>query len=394
MEQNRTGFAVAGWLSTFILLGSPAFGETTTDHIDLPVPVMAGPLTFPDKPNAVDTDLAGNWYVDGVISGIGLLQDHTAATDRSALTDVGNAQIIVQKLDGWLQFYVQAGAYGLPALGLPYSHVVSADTTWHNEFGFVPQAFVKVQPTEAFSVQAGRLPSLLGAEYTFTFENLNIARGLLSNQGPAVSRGVQLNYALQDVAFSLSLNDGYFSGRYNWLSGAATWTIDHENTLIVAAGGAIAPTDIATTATPLVQNNSSIYNLIYTYNSAPWMITPYLQASHVAAQPAVGISGGASTFGAAILVSYAFSPEWIVAGRAEYLVTTGRAESGAANFLYGAGSKAASFTITPTRLFDRYFVRADLSVTGVTGKAANAGFGRDGTANLQFRGLVEAGYVF
>ena len=58
----------------------------------------------------------------------------------------------------------------------------------------MPQAFLKIVPTDNFSIQAGKLPTLIGAEYTFSFENFNIERGLLWNQEPAVSRGVQANY--------------------------------------------------------------------------------------------------------------------------------------------------------------------------------------------------------
>jgi hypothetical protein len=37
---------------------------------------------------------------------------------------------------------------------------------------------------------------LIGAEYTFTFENMNIQRGLLWNQENAVTRGVQVNQTM------------------------------------------------------------------------------------------------------------------------------------------------------------------------------------------------------
>ena len=36
----------------------------------------------------------------------------------------------------------------------------------------------------------------MGAEYTFTFQNMNIERGLLWNQETAVNRGIQVNQAL------------------------------------------------------------------------------------------------------------------------------------------------------------------------------------------------------
>ena len=69
----------------------------------------------------------------------------------------------------------------------------------------------------------GALPTIMGAESTFTFQNMNIERGLLWNQENAVNRGIQVNQAFGKVTGSLSWNDGYYSNRYFWLSGALTY---------------------------------------------------------------------------------------------------------------------------------------------------------------------------
>ena len=63
----------------------------------------------------------------------------------------------------------------------------------------------------------------MGAEYTFTFENMNIDRGLLWNQENAVNRGIQVNQTMGKFTASLSWNDGFYSNRYSWLSGALTY---------------------------------------------------------------------------------------------------------------------------------------------------------------------------
>ncbi len=86
---------------------------------------------------------------------------------------------------------------------------------------------------------------------------------------------------VMSVAFALSFNDGYYSDVFNWISGSATWTINSSNTLEFAGAGNLGQNSIATYATPLVQNNSSIFNIIYTYNSGPLTVTPYVQWSHV-----------------------------------------------------------------------------------------------------------------
>src|SRR6201999_32113 len=130
--------------------------------------------------------------------------------------------------------FVQAGDYAIPSLGTAYvrsSDVVSA------AYGVVPQAYVKLVPTDNFSVEAGKLPTLIGDEYTFTFENMNIERGLLWNQEPAVSRGVQANYSAGPVSVAFSWNDGYYSSKYNWVSGSLGYTIDSSNSVSLAGGG-------------------------------------------------------------------------------------------------------------------------------------------------------------
>ena len=139
----------------------------------------------------------------------------------------------------------------------------------------------KGSPHRRFSVQGGKLPTLIGAENTFTFQNMNIERGLLWNQEPAISRGGQLNYTMDPLTFAFSWNDGFYSDRFTWLSGSLTYTLDSSNSFVLAAGGNYAHTTKATLATPLFQNNSTLVTLVYTYNAAPWTITPYFQFTNV-----------------------------------------------------------------------------------------------------------------
>ena len=370
---------------------APATPATVT----LPVPGMAGSLSFASPPNSFDVGPLGKIYVDGVLSGLGIAQSNPVAIDKGERVDLSNAQIFIQKIDGVVQFYVQAGDYSIPDIGTAYSHVTASSAALHNFFSALPQAFLKIVPTDNFSIEGGKLPTLIGAEYTFSFENFNIERGLLWNQEPAVSRGVQANYTIGPVALSASLNDGYYSDRYNWLSASATWTINPTNTLVFAAGGNLGKTGTNTLATPLAQNNSSIYNIIYTYNNAPLTITPYLQFSHVDAHPAIGIYSAASTYSGAVLANYVVNPMFQLGGRAEYIKSDGgRSAIAPTNLLYGAGSGAFSLTVTPTFTFQHYFVRADVSFVDITNLVAGDGFGRNGDTSTQVRGLLETGIIF
>jgi len=181
-----------------------------------------------------------------------------------------------------------------------------------------------------------------------------------------------------------------------WLSGSATWTIDPANSLVVAGGGALSRIAAVGPATPLPQNNSTIFDISYTYNLAPWTITPYFQYTVVGKDAALGFGQDAQTFGGAILANYKFNDNWNLAGRWEYIASTGSAAKGAPDLLgYGPGSSAMSFTLTPTFQAGVFFVRGEASVTqlySVTPGSALV-FGT-GNGRTQARFLVETGVVF
>ncbi len=95
-------------------------------------------------------------------------------------------------------------------------------------------------PTDSFSIEAGKLPTLIGEEGTFTFQNLNIERGLLWNVENLINRGVQGNYTWGPLGFALSWNDGYYTDNFKYVTGAVTWTVDSSDTIVLAGGGPFA----------------------------------------------------------------------------------------------------------------------------------------------------------
>ena len=211
---------------------APAAAPAAPAAVTLLAPGMNGILAWPSNPTSIDVGPLGKWYIDASVTALALVQDDRFGNDRTSAIDLSNGQVYIQKVDGWWQFYVQAGVYSIPALGSSY---VPNDVyhAYKNYYDPVPQAFLKFVPFDNFYIEVGKLPTLIGAEYTFTFENMNIERGLLWNQEPAVSRGVQVNYTAGPVAFNVSWNDGFYSDRFNWLDGAATWTINSSNTLVL-----------------------------------------------------------------------------------------------------------------------------------------------------------------
>ena len=353
------------------------------------MPSMAGPLAANPNPWFYDAGSFGKIYVTGALSGVAPSQSNPTSNDHHGVGDFSNAMLAVQKPDGVFQFYVQGGLYSTPDLGTPYFR---ADRLTDNTFNFLEQGYVKIAPTDSFNVEAGKLPTLFGAEYTFSYENMNIERGLLWNQENAVNRGVQANYTYGPVAFALSWNDGFYSNRYDWISGSAAWTINSENSVSLVAGGNVNHTSFTDFATPLAQNNGQIYDLIYTWNHGPWTLNPYVQYTYVPRDTGVGIADNASTFGAAVLGKYTFNPNWSLAGRAEYIGANGSAAS--PNLLYGQKSNAWSATITPTYQYKLLFGRAEASYVHAGNITAGSAFGSAGNDRSQARFLVEAGTLF
>lgn len=355
----------------------------------LPTPAITGPLS--NLPPAVfDAGPFGKISANGFLSGMGLVQNnHIVPVDDSQQAALSNGQIFLQKTDGWFQFYLQAGVYNLPALGVPF---LPTDKTMSSLYGPLPQGFVKLQAGKNTSFEIGALPTLIGAEYTFTFENMNIQRGLLWNQENAVTRGIQVNQTLGKFTASLSWNDGFYSNRYSWLSGSLAYTNGAHSLSFVGMGNA-GQTAYQTFATP-VQNNGSIYNVIYTYSKGSWILQPYFQRTSVPTNLKIGVTNGASTTGAAILVNHTFKHGFSLPVRWEYISSSGSPTDGSVNLMYGPGSAATSFTVTPTFQHGGFFGRVDVSFVHATDYTPGFVFGPAGLDNNQTRAIAEIGFVF
>ena len=364
-------------------------------------PSLVGALTADPKPVSYDAGPLGKVYVTGVVSGLGQWQNNVVPGDYGGQRDLSNGQLFLNKPDGLVQFFLQVGAYSLPDLGVPYVRSNTATSAFYGPFS---QGYIKLAPNDSFSIEAGKLPTLIGAECTFSFQNMNIQRGLLWNQENAVNRGVQVNYTKGPLALAATWNDGVYSDHWSWAGLSATWTFDKANTLALIGSGNTTRTNISTTATPLFLNNEQLYNLIYTHTAGQWTFEPYLQYTHVPRAPEIGARQDASTYGAALLMNYALPGNAQIAGlkmggvtlpvRFEYIASTGNAASGAPNLMYGPGSKAWSITVTPTYQYNAFFARAEFSYVGTSDTTPGLIFGPNGTDKTQTRALLEFGMLF
>src|ERR1035437_2518087 len=320
----------------------------------LPTPSITGPLQA-IPPAIFDAGPFGKLAVNGILDGLGMWTWNYVPGDSTTQAALSNGQVSIQKTDGWFQFYLQAGAYNIASLGTPF---LATDKTVSNLFGPVPVAFLKLQAGKNTSFLIGALPTLIGAEYTFTFENMNIHRGLLWNQENAINRGIQVNQTMGKFTASLSWNDGFYSNRYSWLTGSLAYANGPHSLAFVGMGN-LGQTKFQTLATP-VQNNSSMYAVIYTYTKGSWIVQPYWQYTNVPTNAKIGVVKGASTDGAAILVSRAFKHGFSLPARFEYIASTGTAAQQAVNLMYGPGSAGTSITVTPTFQYGGFFFSGDV----------------------------------
>ena len=388
----------------------PAAAPAAAAPTPPPYPAMSPTLAADANSPTFDLGLLGHKVtISGAVTGLALVQNNPVPGDNDHwFRRQQRPRSSSTRPMAYSSTLSKRASIRFPDLGTPY---IRSTTLTQNLYDPVPQAFLKIAPNSTWSFEIGKLPTLIGAEYTFSIENMNIERGLLWNQEPAVSRGVQINYTKGKLALSLSWNDGLYSNRYSWLSASATVTLDSANTLEFAGGGNLKRSDFSNFATPLFVNNEEVYNVIYTHTHGPWVIEPYFQYTYVPALPGFE-TASASTWGGALFVSYAFDAKSKLAGfslpvRVEYIDSTGSGPIGgygqghgqgfpimAANLLYGPGSKAWSVTVTPTYQFKIYFIRAEFSYVSASGVTPGFAFGPSGVATSQTRGLVETGVLF
>jgi hypothetical protein len=91
---------------------------------------------------------------------------------------------------------------------------------------------------------------------------------------------------------------------------------------------------------------------------------------------------------------YNFKRGFSVAARPEYIKSTGSISGGSINLLYGPGSGAFAFTVTPTYRKDAFFLRGDFAIVHATDMTPGAAFGTSGLDANQPRGVLEAGFMF
>lgn len=381
------------------LLATSCFAWDTPTYGDTSI-AMGDSLAFGGDNLAWDSAVIGTWHINAALTGLAATQSNASGTAPRNYGDVSNAQAIISKDTGVFQVFAVTGFYSMPDLSTNYTRTA---TQTKNTWGALPIAIATIVPTDNFSINIGNLFALGGAEGTFTYENTNIQRGLLWGQTNSVSRGMQLNYNHDAWSTSVAWTDGAYSGKYNWVAASVAYQTSSATALTAVWNGSLNANSTTTMGTPLLQNNSQITNLLFSYNGEYFGMTPYLQYSVVPARPSIGITGVSSSQGVGILSTYRITP--LIDGqpphknvtlpfRLEYLNTTGDSGTNSNNLLYGPNSAAWSATVTPTFQNGSWFLRLEGSYVRAANYSNGSAFGVSGNTPAQSRLIVEAGLLY
>ena len=340
--------------------------------------------------------------VSGIISDFTFTSDNPNATgaldtaggaDLSSRTQLSNALITIAHSTGRLRFSLTAGAYNFPVVGVAINPTFQrfANT---NLFGYLPNAFVQYVPNANWAISAGKLPTLLGQENTFTFQNINIQRGLVWNLEPVVSNGVRVAYSNNNFSAALEYNDGFYSGSRRAFEGMLGWNPTSANSLqfIFIIPDANTPSN----NTALIANKRE-YDLMYTQQLGKLQLLPYALWVQSPASSALGYASSQSAFGAVLLANYAFNGSFSLGGRFEAVGNSSSIHDFSFNsdlVGYGPGSSATTFTLTPAYKTAHLIVRGEWSHVVAKNVFPGLGFGPGGLRTNQTRLGLEVGAQF
>ncbi|HVA36022.1 MAG TPA: outer membrane beta-barrel protein [Candidatus Dormibacteraeota bacterium] len=335
---------------------------------------------------------AGTIFTTSGVNAVGSFDSSTGA-DESTRTNVTNALLTVSKTTGTLRFGLTAGIYDFPVVGFAGNPTIQkgANTTLFTPF---PSAYVAYAPTSNLTVSAGQQLTLIGSEGVFTYQNVNIQRGLLWNMEPVASRGVRATYTGAKVTAAYEVNDGYYSGTHWAQEGMIGYNTSPSTNVAFAFILPQAGTPGNVTAGIA---NKREYNLMLTTTAGRWSLTPYLLFVDSPANSGLGYTVDEHAAGGSLLGSYALTGAWSLGARVEYVKNGSSTTDTSPNadlIGYGPGSSAWSYTLTPTYRYGHGFFRAEASSVSASDVAPGIGFGSAGTQSSQFRLAVEVGASF
>ncbi|MCX7989399.1 MAG: porin [Aquificaceae bacterium] len=328
------------------------------------------------------TDFLGTLNITGALTGYGI-HSVNRTDNKKTRYDVGSALINLSKPAEPFGFTFIGGAYGVPVVGVGI--VKTSDTT--DLFSPLPVAYLEYAPMKGLSLQAGKLPTIIGYESAFTYLNNHIQRGLVWNMQPVVNNGLRLTYTTELFFVKAGLNDGFYTLSTTHpkpaFEGSFGFTPTKDSSIsfnFIIPDKSSRPNDTAVPA------NKREFNLLasYTIGSMSFgMDFTYVEAPRDAEAQ---VQAKAKASGGALHLSYDLKP-FKLSGRVEYFRDS--SDAGGTDLVgLGEGNKGWTLTLTPSYTKGPLLVRAEFSYV----KADNPF-----TVNnkkSQTRAGIEVGFLF
>ena len=319
--------------------------------------------------------------------------DTVSGQDLGSRTDYSNIMATVTRNNGAFRFGATIGEYAFPVIGQALNPTFKPGSNT-DLFSYVPVAYVQYAADSSWTFTLGKMATLIGQESGFTWQNVNMQRGLGWNQEPSFSRGIRATYVRSKFTGILEYNDGFYSGRLNAIEGSfsmkASDTQNYTVAFIIPQAGTM-PNPTAGIA------NKRIVDAMTTLTFGKITLTPYLQWVDSPAATALGYNGDERAFAGVMIANYVFDSAWSVAARYESIANRSSAldTGGNADLVgFGPGSKATTWTLTPQFKTGHTTVRAEYSSVNLSAFIPGLGFGTAGTTSSQSRLGFELGVQF
>jgi Putative beta-barrel porin-2, OmpL-like. bbp2 len=315
-------------LSALIAAATPLPSPTST-----PTPA---PSASPAPPVSIGADFTlFGFHTDGV---------------NGVDPQISNALITVNAGIGKLHANATVGQYSFPTIGFP---ILPANANGSNTqlYSAWPVGSVSYAFDNHFTLAAGKFATLLGQESDFTYQNLNIQRGIGWEMEPTISRGVGAAYTNGPWSLTLREDDAYYGGYQRAVESLIGWSPSSNTNLqfaFILPGANTAPNP--TTAI----GNKAEYDLMFTRQIGKLQLLPYFLWVNSPSSTVLGYTNSENAYAGAMLANWAFSSSLSVPVRYEYAAnqsSTADASPNADLIGFGAGSRVQTFTVTPTYHF-------------------------------------------
>jgi hypothetical protein len=421
---NRSKLAVAPCLGLVVLLGtareSCAIGPGGTGF-----PTVGSYPTTISGLGPLDGDWSAAGVVDGFVSAINNPSPDAAGRGVNTSVSVGNIWLHLAKPTGLFQFYFNGGQFASPTMGLTsnygvFNSVAPYGSAYNTTSPAVMSYWVTVQPSQYWSISAGKMAPLEGVEGAAIYLNPTFFVSDLNNMQVVSGYGPQLNLYYGPSTFNLQWSDADNTNRHNIVSAAFTYNLNADGSDYLLGFG---HTNLGHTGNPgqnhkgvglgFSEANSSLIGVGGQWLVGAWSIVPEIQYQWL---PRNSVSSSTANpkplttyYNAAAMVdlTYKINNTWSVTAQPQYVYQNGdKHDPNAA--LFGNwlqyDSPAAPGTFTPgtsmlglqgnvTWQHQNFYPTATIAYTHINGFGEGTGYGLQGHAADQVVGVLDVGYA-